>query len=301
MEQGLTKVLFVRRFTRLFGGHVRVWHYYQHVKKVEGYEPLLYFKGNFDRADNPWRAEPRMGKLSWNGVDALLIGGMDWSILPRVPPSMPVINLIQGVQHSDPPRNKYLGRKAIRICMSEEIARIVRSRVNGPMFTINPCVDVPIVQGGKRDIEVLVIGHKMKPLARKIGKAVPSATVLTKLVPRDKFVGLMRRARIVVGLPKRREGFYLPALEAMCSGALVICPDCVGNRALVTADYNCIQPIYTSGHIIDAIERARSLPDGKRRRLLAGGLETAKRNRPVREYRQFMAILRKADRLWQTA
>jgi len=165
----MIKVLFVRHFTRLFGGHVRMWHYYQHVKKLKGYEPLLYFKGNFARADNPWRGEPRVDRIRLGQADILVVGGMDWSMLPKVPPSLPVINLIQGVQHSDQPRSKYLGRRAIRICMSEEIARIVRSRVNGPMFTINPCVDVPIVQGGKRDIDVLVIGHKLKPLARKIG------------------------------------------------------------------------------------------------------------------------------------
>jgi glycosyltransferase involved in cell wall biosynthesis len=219
----------------------------------------------------------------------------------RVPCDVPIINLIQGVQHGDPPRSKYLSRRAIRICMSEEIAKIIRSRANGPVYVVNPCVDVPIVQGGKRDIEVLVIGHKMKHIARKIGEAIPSAMILTEFVPRKKFVGLMRRAKVVMGLPKRKEGFYLPALEAMCSGALVVCPDSVGNRALVTDGYNCIQPIYTSGHIIDAVKRTRALPSPIRRRLLAGGLETAKRNRPTREYRQFMAILRKVDKLWQTA
>jgi hypothetical protein len=295
------RVLFVRHFTRLFGGHVRHWHYYQHVKKAKGYEPLLLFKGKWDRADNPWRGEPRMGKLNWDNVDVLVLGGVNWNMVGKPPCRVRIINLIQGVQHGDPPRSKYLSRKAIRICMSEEIARIVRSRANGPVFVVNPCVDVPIVQGGKRDIEVLVIGHKMKHIARKIGKAIPSAMILTEFVSRKRFVGLMRRARVVVGLPKRKEGFYLPALEAMCSGALVVCPDCVGNRALVTDGYNCIQPIYTSGHIIDAVKRARALPGPVRRRLLAGGLETAKRNRPVREYRQFMAILRKVDGLWQTA
>lgn len=295
------KVLFVRHFTKLFGGHVRHWHYYRHVKKAEGYEPLLLFKGDWDRADNPWRGEPRLSKLRWDDVDVLVVGGTHWDMVGNVPCRIPIINLIQGVQHGEPPRSKYLSHKAVRICMSEEIARIIRGRANGPVYVVNPCVDVPIVQGGKRDIEVLVIGHKMKQIARKIGAAMPGAMVLTEFVSREKFIGLMRRARIVVGLPKRKEGFYLPALEAMCSGALVVCPDCVGNRALVTDGYNCIQPIYTSGHIVDAVKRARVLPASERVRLLAGGLETAKRNRPVREYRQFLAILRRVDKLWQTA
>jgi len=292
------KVLSVQRFTRLFGGHVRHWHYYQHVKKAPGFEPLLFFKGNAGRADNPWRGEPMLPKLDWSQVDILMLGGVNWNMVGRVPSRIPIINLIQGVQHTQPPRSKFLGRKAIRICMSTQIRDIVKSRVNGPMFVINPSVDTPIFQGGKRDIPVLVIGHKMKILARRIGRAVPQAKILTQFIPRQKLFALMRRSRVVVGLPKRKEGFYLPALEAMCSGALVVCPDCIGNRELVTDRYNCLQPIYTSGSIIEVTKRALALSGLERRRILAGGLETARRNRPGREREQFLPILKGATKMW---
>jgi hypothetical protein len=295
------KVLFVRHFTRLFGGHVRHWHYWQHVKRVPGFEPLLLFRGNWNRDDNLWRGEGqrRLKSLDWSKVDILLIGGMSWADVGNVPSHIPIINTIQGTQHSEMPRARFLSRRAIRICMSTQIKDIIKSRANGPIFVNNPSVDVPIKRGGQRDIPILIVGHKKKPLARKIKAAFPRATLLTAMLPREKFLGLMYRSRIVVGLPKAREGFYLPALEAMCAGALVVCPDCVGNRELVTHNYNCLQPIYTSGHIIEAIRQALKLGAKHRQRLIAGGYETAKRNRPAREYKNFLRILTKVDKLWR--
>jgi glycosyltransferase involved in cell wall biosynthesis len=296
----MKRVLFVRHFTRLFGGHIRHWHYWQHVKKAPGLEPLLLFKGKWDRSDNPWRNEGRhrIERLDWSKVDILLIGGMSWQQVGAIPPRIPIINTIQGTQHSDPPRSAYLGRKAIRICMSTQIMQIIRSRAKGPIFVNNPALDVPIKRGGKRDIPLLIVGHKRKPLARKIKAAFPRATNVTAFIPREKLLGLMYRSRIIVGLPKSREGFYLPALEAMCAGALVICPDCVGNRELVTHDYNCLQPIYTSGHIVDAVRQALKLTPKQRQRLINGGYETAKRNRTNREYRKLLSILKRANHLW---
>lgn len=296
----MKRVLFIRHFTRLFGGHVRHWHYWQHVKKAPGYEPLLLFRGNWNRDDNPWRGEGqrRLKKLDWSKIDILLIGGMSWQQVGAMPAHIPIINTIQGTQHGEGPRATFLSRKAIRICMSTQIKQIIKSRANGPIFVNNPALDVPIKRGGKRDIPVLIVGHKKKPLARKIKAAFPRATLLTSFVPREKFLGLMYRSRIVVGLPKSREGFYLPALEAMCAGALVICPDCVGNRELVTHNYNCLQPIYTSGHIIEAVRQALKLGPKHRQRLINGGYETAKRNRPAREYKNFLRILQKAFRMW---
>ena len=34
-------------------------------------------------------------------------------------------------------------------------------------------------------------------------------------------------------LPNQREGVYIPGLEGMALGTLVVCPDCVGNRSLL--------------------------------------------------------------------
>lgn len=296
----MKRALFIRHFTRLFGGHIRHWHYYNHVKRAEGFEPLLFIRGKVDRADNPWRNEPRQERLDLREADILLLGGMSWADAGRVPRDLPVINLIQGVQHSEKPRSQYLGRRAIRVCMSTQIAQIIEGRANGPVHVINPSIGAPICVGGVRDIPVLVVGHKRKPLAKKIAAAIPEAKVLTQFIPRRELLTLMRRSKIVVGLPKRREGFYLPALEAMCSGALVICPDCVGNRELCTDRYNCLQPIYAAGYIIESIKAARSLPQGERRRLLDGGLETARRNRPEREYGEFLPILEGAIEQWKS-
>ena len=41
-------------------------------------------------------------------------------------------------------------------------------------------------------------------------------------------------------LPRAEEGFYLPALEAMASGCLVVTLDCIGNRGFRRHDDNCL-------------------------------------------------------------
>jgi len=45
---------------------------------------------------------------------------------------------------------------------------------------------------------------------------------------------------------KEGEGFYLPALEGMAVGTLVIFPDCIGNRSFCLSGYNCFRPDYTT-------------------------------------------------------
>ena len=62
----------------------------------------------------------------------------------------------------------------------------------------------------------------------------------------------MSRGRLVVLLPLAEEGFYLPALEAMAMGCVVICPDCVGNRAFCVDEVTALVP----DHDVAAVEAA---------------------------------------------
>ena len=52
------------------------------------------------------------------------------------------------------------------------------------------------------------------------------------------------------------EGFYLPALEAMALGSLVICPDCIGNRSFCLPGRNCFRPNYDLNSVIDSVQSA---------------------------------------------
>jgi glycosyltransferase involved in cell wall biosynthesis len=70
------------------------------------------------------------------------------------------------------------------------------------------------------------------------------------------------------------EGFCLPALEAMATGAAVVCTDAHGNRDFCLDGVNCLVPEPTVASVSGAI--ARVLNDGAlRRRLGEEGIRTA--------------------------
>ena len=80
----------------------------------------------------------------------------------------------------------------------------------------------------------------------------------------------MGRARVTVLVPNPKEGFYLPAVEAMAAGTLVVCPDCVGNRAFCLDEVNCLRPAREEDAIVappsGRLTRRPSGASGSRRR-----------------------------------
>ena len=70
------------------------------------------------------------------------------------------------------------------------------------------------------------------------------------------------------------EGFALPPLEAMATGAAVVCTDAHGNRDFCIDGVNCLMPSASPGAVRDAL--ARLLADPQLRvRLGHAGIETA--------------------------
>jgi GT2 family glycosyltransferase/glycosyltransferase involved in cell wall biosynthesis len=70
------------------------------------------------------------------------------------------------------------------------------------------------------------------------------------------------------------EGFALPPLEAMATGAAVVCTDAHGNRDFCVDGVNCLMPEPTSGAVGEAIARLLADPE-LRARLGHAGIETA--------------------------
>jgi GT2 family glycosyltransferase/glycosyltransferase involved in cell wall biosynthesis len=70
------------------------------------------------------------------------------------------------------------------------------------------------------------------------------------------------------------EGFALPPLEAMATGAAVVCTDAHGNRDFCVDGVNCLMPEPTVGAVSASLERLLDDPD-LRRRLGLAGLQTA--------------------------
>jgi glycosyltransferase involved in cell wall biosynthesis len=267
---------------------------------------------------NPWNAakECVVGPEEDVEFDVVFVSGTDWRrVIPeheRPRYSKPVVNLIQHVRHAcenDPlGRQMLLRHSAIRICVSPEVERaiVATGRVRGPVFTIPDAIDVALVErlagDGPRDVDVLVAANKQPELGRALTARLEagghSVTLVDTRVKREELVGLMGRARVTVAVPNPKEGFYLPALEGMAAGTVVVCPDCIGNRSYCLDGENSYRPAYDADAILAATERA--LATGNEA-LLQAARATARAHDLSVERRAFLEILDRVEELWVAA
>jgi glycosyltransferase involved in cell wall biosynthesis len=302
-------------FRRFAGHHLKVWHYFNHLLGAPGYSPYVWFsRDSLLDETNPWLHTPERILRSRDDVDPSIVflSGMDWHALPesaRGRSGLPVINLIQSLQHTfrDDPRSELLASRAIRICVTPELTELLAGtgRVNGPLFTIPAAIDFDDLTAaapeGEREIDVLVAALKNPRLGQALHDGLSSprrkVEVLSELVPRREFLSLLRRARVTVFLPEPVEGLYMPALEGMALGTLVVCPDVYSNRSFCVPSVNCFRPAYEEQAIVEAAEEALAfLPSAGE--MLSRARQTA-RERDMREERAaFLEILDDIDQIW---
>lgn len=301
--------LFRRNYRGFRGGHLKVWDYYCHVRG-SAYLPQVYFTPSsvWDRG-NPWNgvSPPPLSVWEPESADVLFVAGRDWEAVPEGI-GVPVINLIQGMGHAEPgaPRRAFLARRAVRICVSDAVAEVIRStgEVNGPILTIPNGLDADSLPppAPVRDIPVLIAGLKDPLLATRLSESAGAAGIpnvcLTRALPRRAFLDLLGRAEVAVLLPGRMEGFFLPALEAMAMGALVVCPDCLGNRGFCHDGLSCLRPAHEPGAIEAALHQAHGLGEPERSVLRARAREQVARHDLRRERRMFLEVLEGLDSLW---
>ncbi len=311
-------VLFHRHFRGFTGGHLKVWNYFNHVEAATGWHATVHFsnESNWDE-HNPWF--PRLAGISqrWEPekAAALFLGGHDWRMLPpaeRDHYSRPIINLIQHVHHADPahPLSEFLSHRAVRICVSAEVREAIEAtgQVNGPALVIPNGIDfgaLPAV--GNRPTDWLICGLKegASATARRLGKRLETAggwgrvETLTKLLPRPEFLAALAMARRVVLLPRATEGFYLPALEAMALGCLVICPDCVGNRSFCRDGFSVVVPVSGSeDDVFAAMENVRQMSREREAFIMENARTVAAEYTLERERVAFHELLASLPSLW---
>lgn len=318
-EVDKTKVLFFRDFRRFTGGDLKVWDYFNHVRSSPRHEALIRFAENSVWGqDNPWSTARdhivRFGEPC--RPDVLFLSGVDWQMIERAdrPESpIPIVNLIQHVRHADPDdklgRNRFLPHKAIRICVSPEIAQAITQtgQVRGPVFTIPDAVDLERLAGFKRpgpaELDLLVVANKQPESGRAILDLLRDhgrSEIVDVRSPQDLVLDLIGRAAVTVFVPNPKEGFYLPALEGMALGTIVVCPDCVGNRSFCIDRENCFRPAYDVDTIVadarEALARRNELGE-----MIERATETAARHDLRDERRAFLEILERVDELWAAA
>jgi hypothetical protein len=300
-------VLFHRDFRGFTGGHLKVWHYFCHVAASPAHEARIHFTpaSRLD-ASNPWHHSGSVPSSPWtpSAADVLFLAGMDWKAVPGTF-DRPVVNLIQGFGHAraGDPRHDFLARRAIRICVSEEVAEAIRAtgRTNGPIVTIPNALDHEALPppAAVRDVAVLVAGQKRPELARELAERLERCGIavrcLTEPLPRAEFLSLLGRAEIVVPLPLPEEGFFLPGLEGMAMGALVVCPDCHGNRSWCRDNETGFRPLPTIDAIEAAVTAAHGLSPASRKSIVAQAQTLARSRSMADERNEFLHVLTELD------
>ena len=267
---------------------------------------------------NPWSAAPDhvVGPDEEADADVLFLSGVDWNMIDRAhwaESPVPVINLIQHVWHADPHdklgRARFLPNKAIRICVSPEVTRAIErtGRVRGPVFTIPDAIDVgrlvSRVGSGPRDLDLLVLANKQPQRGHEVLERLAGAGrthIVDTRSPHEQVLDLMARARVTVFVPNPKEGFYLPALEGMALGTVVVCPDCVGNRSYCLDRVNCFRPAFGVAEIVAAAREALAEPD-RLNGMIEAAAETARRHDLEEERSAFLDILGRVEELWAAA
>jgi hypothetical protein len=309
-------VLFHRDFRRFTGGHLKVWDYFNHVAASKSHEARIAFtpESKWDQT-NPW-AQSRDRVVEWKPetADLLFLAGKDWQSLPSNKASSfskPIINLIQHPRHADPNDELYrfLPNHAIRICVSAQVADAIKAtrKVNGPVFVNPNGVDLIALPKrkpyDKRPVNLLLCGLKTPELARNLGELLAGENIdvisLGEWIPRAEYLARLNDAKIAVMLPRKEEGFYLPALEAMACGAIVVCPDCVGNRDFCHDALNCFRPAYDADEILAAIYRALSLSPKQTNEMLKQADAMVREHSLERERESFLEILEQVDEIWR--
>jgi hypothetical protein len=311
----LRTVLFFRHYTRFTGGHLKAWNYFNHVLASPDFTPRVWFSdlSTMER-DNPWNAFPDLVVDKQRPVrpDVCVLGGANWRMLDRYPlvlPNIPVINLVQHVKHADSELRlqKFLRRKAIRICVSDQVANELRATemTVGPLVVIPNGIDLtclPERRGGEWTVDVLIAGLKEPELAAQVAARLAREgrriDVLSEQISRPDFLGRIQEARITVFLPHMTEGFYLPALEGMALGTIVVCPDCIGNRSYCLPGFNAFRPNYTIDDVVRDVEAALALPIDQARQVLENARQTAAEHSLERERLTFLDVLHNIDELW---
>lgn len=301
------KILFTRHYRAFTGGHLKVFHYMEHLRASKRYDVNLYLTPNSDLAAiQHWLPKDIPCVTPPFECDALFVAGMDWALLDKVGQptrDRPVINLIQSERHAFPdhPLYQFLDRPALRICVSAPVQEALQAtgRVNGPIECIPNGLDIEALatqRQSEHNGKILVDGTKNAQLAASIGEALArhgaAYEVLTKRLPRPGYLRHLSGFSAAVLLPLPYEGFYLPALEAMALGVPLVIPPCTGTRDFCIPDKTCLSPDRAPDALAEAATQLLANPE-RAEVLRRGGYDMATRHSLKQERQALFDILGK--------
>ena len=264
---------------------------------------------------NPWWRSPEalVGGDEQLTPDVLFLAGVDWRALEpaqRARSTAPIINLIQDFRavREDGPLREFLSHRAIRICVSEQIAEALQGRASpeAPILTVPIAIDheqLPHARPAEeRSTDCVVLAFKDPPSGRAIARRLTRSGHLVRLLdrplPRVALLEALADARVSVHLPASVEGAYMPALECMALGTAVVCPDAVGNRSFCRDGDTCLVPRRRRRAIVRAALDALRAPPAELQPMLSRARQESVRRGLPGERARFLEILDRANELW---
>lgn len=305
----MRRLLFTRRFESYTGGHGKVLDYMGHADAHAGWAAQVGLDPGSSMVGNPFLEHPRarIGIPVAAQDDVLFLAGEDWRLMPPDGPARVVINLIQGIRHADPGSSlrSHLSRKAIRICVSHAVANAIRTTgdVLGPVHVVPAALSLPAAAPAPPPVRegIFIAAHKQPRLGTELAAALEAlghrVDLQLGLVERDVFLSKLARAEVAIPLPLVNEGFFLPGLEAMALGCLLIGVDALGNREYLRDGVNAIVAPATVAGIMAAVSH---VPADRQARdaMVAAGMATAASFSMAREREAFHRLLDDLEAQW---
>jgi hypothetical protein len=305
------RMYFMTPTFRPVGGVVKVFDYVNHALSL-GYEPIIACPESY-KPGLPLFEIPRFSGVSpdngipFTDLEKVAVGPYDLAFLSWpthyeiVEPRLSrwtrheqVIFIVQNVRWANP---KFTGGYAVRL-LSRPMARIMTNDV--VLEAIKPYLNPSSMS------EVIRIGHDTEFFAKErtgaFGSPIRVAYTTWKSDVGDEVASLLGKpdsgfsfkairdpvgwdelrklyhwADVFLATPLVEEGFYLPALEAMAAGAVVVCPDAGGNRAYCRFGENCLPVEFgEASSYVDALQSLKSYSADDINRLRRGGYESAR-------------------------
>ncbi len=318
------RIYFLTPTFRPVGGVVKIFDYVNHAWSL-GYEPVICCPETYKPGLPLFQNERFINISPENGVrftdlEKISVGPFDLAFLSwpthyeivekrlsRWTRHEQVIFIVQNVRWANPEFEKGY---AVRL-LSKPMARIMTNDV--VLEAVKPYLNPTSMT------EVILLGHDTGFFAKRrsngfgspirvgyttwksdVGDRVASLLdgvdfefrAIREPVGWDELKKLYRWSDVFLATPLAEEGFYMPGLEAMAAGALVISPDAGGNRAYCEFGGNCLQvDLDDEKSYAGALKGLHSMKTGELNRLRQEAYTTAKRHTLENERERFRGFM----------
>jgi hypothetical protein len=301
-------ISFHRQYREYSGGHQKVCDYIHHTIASGLFTPSLYLENTSTVQKQLFNTIQELAyspQYSPDQTDVAFLAGMDWQAYqPFFDPKQVKINLIQHVRHGDKnhPLFQFLQHKAIRLCVSDAVKDAIETYAHGPCFAIKMGHDIPKLTMPKQ-YELYILATKQPELGRQLFEWASSIGLKVlmhdKATERELVYQAMAESVVVITLPNKTEGFFLPGIEAMALADWAVVPDCIASReySLGKANISSCELNRDACQIAieDALKRVKSwkyhVSKWHGRRLSA-------KYSPKQERKSYLSILNNVEAIW---